>query len=113
MNLNNLVHLGKPIILEMYFANHSDKYIHVGQWIILWDEIPARKIGPGLYEVYEDTMELKIETPEDRLSNLIFELGETRSLLDDVESNYTVTKKYVRTPKGTKRMRPWEGSYYF
>ena len=112
MNLNGMIHLGKPVVLEMYFKNHPDKYIRVGQWIILWDEIPARKIGAGLYEVYPDAVELKIETPEERAERLFFDLPKQIDLMDE-PLRIDTTPKYVRTKKGSKRVHPWESPMYF
>lgn len=111
--ITQIIYLGKPVILEMNFKNHPDETISIGQWIILYKEIPARKIGNNIYEVYPDGQVLIIEEFEDRLPKLICDLQETKNYIDGPEPPWYTPPKYVRTKKGSKRVRPWESPLYF
>ena len=113
VNLNRIVHLGKPIILEMNFKNHPDEYIPIGRWIILWDEIPARKIGSNLYEVYPEATEVKIETPEEKYEKLLFDLPKQIDYIEERSLYTEPTSKYMKTSRGTKRVHPWESPAFF
>lgn len=97
----------------MNFKNHPDETICVGQWIILYDEIPTCKIGPNNYEVYPDAQELKIETFEDRFEKLCFDLPNQIDPVTERIALLEPTSKYGKASKGTRRVRPWESASYF
>lgn len=111
--ITSIIYLGKPVILEMNFKNTPDEEIAIGQWIVLYKEIPVRKIGPHIYEVYPDGQVLIIEEFEDKLPKLMCDLQEAERYIDRMPPDYYAPKKYVRTAKGSKRVRPWESPLYF
>ena len=46
--------LGKMVVMELNFPNLPDEKIAVGQWVVLWEEVPVRKIGNNIYKVYPE-----------------------------------------------------------
>lgn len=110
-----ITYLGKPTIMELHFKHTPDEDIHIGQFVILWDEIPARKIGEYLYEVYPNAQVIEVETPEERFAKLAASLNgylDTEMYVPGKDNNI-VNTKYIRTSKGTRRVRPWESPKYF
>lgn len=112
--MKNLVN---PVILELHFKTTSTGGIAIGQWVVLFDEIPARKIGEDIFEVYPEAEVLEVETFEDRVEKLVEQLkhwDEPHKILPPMLAREILpTPKYVKTSKGSKRMRPWEGPQYF
>ena len=113
--------LGKPTIMELNFPKIPDEDIKVGQWIILWDEIPIRKIGPNIYEVYPDADLPKLSAPAN--PRLIDYEGIAKSLEEPTFRTFTPPfledvvrydeKKYIRTSKGSRKKQPWESPKFY
>lgn len=113
--------LGKPCIMELSFPSLPDEDIKIGQWIVLWDEIPIRKIGSYIYEVYPEASIEQIETFEEKLEKtrkaLIDFVNRRDSrnfilpeFLDDITYD---SKRYVKTRKGSRKVNPWESPKFF
>lgn len=111
--MQNLVN---PVILEMHIKTETGGIL-IGQWFVLYDEIPAHKIGEDIYEVYPEGRVIELDEPHDRTGMLIEQLkdwdGSDKRILPFLEKEILPTPKYVKTSKGSKRMRPWEGPQYF
>ena len=110
--------LGRPTIMELNFPSLPDEEIKVGQLIILWEEIPVRKIGPNIYEVYAeasvpvaDFFDEPIEKRAQRF--LDWAENQKQSVIPPFLEETLETKKYIRTSKGSKRVRPWESPRFF
>ena len=123
-NVSTLVQLGEPTIMQLNIPSIPDEDIPVGQMIILWDEIPIRKIGENLYEVYSDCTTVEVQ---DGMSSLV-EMAERPSLLNAalrmVESYKEVDSllhfhipeppRYTTNSRGQKKKRNyWESPKYF
>ena len=114
----SVVRLGEPKqIIQMNIPSIPDEKIPIGTIVILWNEIPCRKIGEMLYEVFsEDTLPL-IEIPEDDFfskSKLLMQDFANRELETSIwHFRNTEYKKYVKTSKGSKKRQPWEPPLYF
>ena len=105
---------GKPTVLEMKFSEHEDKDINVGQWVILFDEIPARKIGDMLYEVYAHASMEEVQALERSM--------ERRPVLNFShvpQDNFTIPIFCGRdiglkdVGKGKQRRKPWESPKFY
>ena len=112
----NVVCLGEPTaVLELHFSSIKDEDLSIGQIVVLWDEIVCRKIGDALYEVY-DLKEYQVHVP-DFDGDLLHKIATDRPtfrLIDSLpEKPWYSQPKYVRTSKGTKKVKPWEGPMYF
>lgn len=111
--------LGEPShILQINIPSIPDEDIPIGTMIILWNEIPIRKIGAMLYEVFAND-ELPVVKPleeewEEKARMLIDTLA-TREIDTEPIFSYKLpeTRKYIRTSKGSKKVRPWEPPVYF
>lgn len=115
----SVIKLGRPTILEMNFPSIPDEQIAVGQWIILYDEIPVRKIGANLYEVYADYSlsgdcdSSMAERPSllRHVLKLVEDYGEIRPLM---YPSIPEPPKYTRNSRGQKKKRNyWESPMYF
>ena len=111
----------EPIhVLELNFPSIKDEGIPIGTWVILWDEIPVKKIGPNLYEVYEDIPVIEVKTLEEEMAEKAEKFRMTFSDIsqEDMFHNFwhkdlEPTQKYRKTSKGTKRIQPWESPRFF
>lgn len=105
---------GKPTVLEMKFSEHEDKDINVGQWVILFDEIPARKIGDMLYEVYANASMEEVQALErsmERRPVLNFSTTLQDSLTIPIFCGRDIGLKDVG--KGKQRRKPWESPKFY
>ena len=124
MSLPHLYDLGKLIVMELNFPTLPDDEIAIGQWIILWNEIPIRKIGSNIYEVYPYARPSMVETFEVRVKRLAemlndamrFESKGPKPYLDIVTAGQNLINegtKYMRKRGGSVRVHPWESPKYF
>ena len=101
-------------VIEMNIPSVPDKDIPIGTLVILWHNIPLVKIGEMLYEVYRENAIPVIEVEEPRL--IFVEEICTRDYIDFIppsKRHIEQNNKFIRTSKGTKRVRPWESPKYF
>lgn len=112
------MNLGEPQqIIQMEIPSIPDEKIPVGTIVILWDEVPCRKIGEMLYEVYSEDKLPLIEIPEDNFeqkARLLMDSLQSKEVYSDVWHFRNLEyKKYVRTSKGSRKRQPWEPPVYF
>lgn len=108
---------GNPTIMELNFPSIPDERIAIGSWVLLRNEIYCRKIGENLYEVY-DVGSVQVNTWEEEMAERMECLKAAFSDIqtEDVFHNYYREEpqtKYVKTSKGTKRVRPWESPKFY
>ena len=104
--------LGKSRRVEMNIPNHTVK---VGQWILLYSEIPAVKISDTDFLVYLDATIDQVRSWEEEMNERLKMMNKQLSLLDKLapEPEYEAVPKYVKTKHGSRRVRPWESPRYF
>lgn len=106
--------LGKSQIVTMKFKQTADESIAVGQWIILWNEIPARKIAAMTYEVYPECTRVEVESFEERAKSLIQDLNRSIEFIPSSSNvDFIISNKYRCTSRGTKRIHFWESPEYY
>lgn len=124
MTLPHLYELGKLVVMELNFPTLPDDEIAIGQWIILWNEIPIRKIGSNIYEVYPYARPSMIETFEERVKRLAemlddamkFQSRDFKACPDFIKVGQNLINegtKYMRKRGGSVRVHPWESPKYF
>ena len=107
--------MNKPIILELYFKSLPDENITVGQWVILWSEVPARKIGTNLYEVYPNVADALNQEPIlPTLQSISFEdyTGDPFAL-STKGYLYRQNPTYTRIGKKIIKKKAWESPKVF
>lgn len=124
MVLQHLYDLGKLVIMELNFPTLPDDEIVIGQWIVLWNEIPIRKIGSNIYEVYPDAHPYEFETLEEKIAKMAegFSFINITDSRDFYSTDYIISKgrnlikegtKYLRTKGGSIKRHPWESPRFF
>ena len=114
--MGEVVVLGEPKIVQLRFSDIKDEDIKTGQWVIIYNEVPARKIGKELFEVYIDAEPFQVKTLEEEMRERMEKLSMTLHQVDYLEENilkYDDTPKYIKKGHGSKRLRPWESPRYF
>jgi len=106
-------------VMELNFPSIPDEEISIGTWVVLWNEIYCKKIGENLYEVYDSAI-FNIKTFDEQMAERAEELKLMFSDIEkkDVFHNFfkeelEPTTKYIKTSKGTKRVRPWESPKFY
>lgn len=116
--------LGKMVVMELNFPNLPDEKIAVGQWVVLWDEIPVRKIGNNIYEVYPEAKPYVVETLDEKLEKLargfkfinITDCDGGEPINPYVTMGRNLIKegtKYRHTSRGSVKRHHWESPKYF
>ena len=111
--------LGEPShVLQINIPSIPDEDIPIGTIVILWNEIPIRKIGAMLYEVFADNELLSIKPLEEEWAEkarMLIDCFAKREIDTEPILSYKLpeTRKYIRTSKGSKKVRPWEPPVYF
>lgn len=106
------MNLGESRKVEMNIPNHA---VEVGQWILLYGEIPAVKISDMEFLVYLDATIVQVQSWEEEMNERLKLMNSQLSPLDKFvpEPEHKVLPKYVKTKHGSRRVRPWESPRYF
>lgn len=111
-----VITLGEPkAVLELHFQSLDDESITIGQIVVLWEEIVCRKIGDYLYEIY-DMKDYQINVPDfdgDLICQIMSDRPKFSVFTTLPEKPFYSAPKYVKTSKGSKKVKPWEGPVYF
>jgi len=113
------IDLGEPTIKELNIPDEIDEKIETGHVFILFSGKVARKIGPKTLEIYENAEipGVQIADPmgdfEKRMQEFasVFEQERLPQFLDEHEP--FELPRYIKTKKGSSRVRPWAALQYF
>lgn len=110
------VNLGEPRIVQINIPGH---HIEIGQWVLLYNEVPMKKISETEYEVYADANIIQVKTWEEemqeRLSYMEHAFRELQTYDNFIPDKLYMddTPKFIKKGHGSKRLRPWESPRYF
>lgn len=114
--MGEIERLGEPVVVKINIPGHR---VEVGQWVLLYNEVPMRKISDTEYEVYVNAEAIQVKTWEEEMAERLKNM-ETAFRELQTSDNFILDKAYLGdTPKfikkghGSKRLRPWESPRYF